>query len=141
MRRESGRSIDTKPSGPQDKEVKRLPLFLLLIGVMFGLATQLPAQAFAGSTRAMAAAGMAQNERASMLDCKSAPAKKTPSAPCKCGVVGCLMTTSGAAILLPDGSALAGASVASKLARPFASLANLRGRSTVPEPEPPSFLI
>lgn len=122
--------------------MKRLPLFVLLIGVIVGLMAQLPTPVFAAPTRAIATAAMAQNDMASMPDCTSAMAKKTSPAPRKCGMVGCLaMTTSGVAMLLPGGSELAGASVASKLARPTSPLANLRGRSTVPEPEPPSVLI
>lgn len=119
--------------------MKRLPLLLLLIGIIVGLTAQLPASALAAPMRATAATGIAQNSVASMPDCKSGTPKKASPAPCKCGMAGCIaMMTSGVAMLRPEGLAFADASVASKLARPTAPSASLRGRSTAPEPEPPS---
>jgi hypothetical protein len=129
-------------SGLQGINVKRLPLLLLLIGVIFGLIVQLPEPVFAAQVHAEPAVEMAQNSMASMPDCKSAMPRKSSSAPCKCGTVGCLaMTSSGATMLLADAPALADASVAAKLAPPVSPVAHLRGRSTVPEPEPPSLLV
>lgn len=76
--------------------MKRLSLFLLLIGVMVGLAVQQPAQALAAPAGAMDMAAMATSDMATMPDCMSAMAKDTAHKPCKCGLAGCIaMMASG----------------------------------------------
>jgi hypothetical protein len=119
--------------------VKRLPLILLLLGVVLGLSAQLPSQALAASAREMVHAGSAQNGMASMHGCKESMPKKAASTPCKCDLAGCIaMTASGMAMLHPDISSFAAASISSRLVRPTASVLALRGRSPAPDPEPPS---
>jgi hypothetical protein len=121
--------------------VKRLLLLLLSIGVILGL-TALPATVFAASMHSMTARVMVKTDMASMPDCQTQISKKASSAPCKCGFAGCIaMAVSGITMLLPDNSSIARSSTVSKCAGPIGPSANLRGRSTVPEPEPPSFLI
>ena len=116
--------------------MKHVPFFLLLIGVIVGLTVQLPEPVFAAPVHA----GAAKHDMASTPDCKARMPKNASSELCKCGKAGCIaMTTSGVAMLLPDSSSFAGKSAASKLAQPVSLSTKLRGRSTVPEPEPPSF--
>lgn len=122
--------------------MKRLFLFLMLIGVMVGLAAQQPAQALAAPTGAMDMAAMATSDMASMPDCMSAMEKDAAHKPCKCGAAGCIaMMASGGPMMLSDASIVLRAAARSDRDEQIGIFAALRGRSTAPEPEPPSILI
>ena len=122
--------------------MKRLSLFLMLIGVMVGLAVQQPAQALAAPAGAMDMAEMASSDMASMPDCMSAMEKDAAHKPCKCGLAGCIaMMASGGSMMLSDASMVLQAAARSDRDEQTGIFAALRGRSTAPEPEPPSTLI
>ncbi len=122
--------------------VKRLSLFLMLIGVIVGLAIQQPAQALAAPAGAMDMAAMATSDMASMPDCMSAAEKNAVHKPCKCGFAGCIvMMASGGSMMLSDPSIVLQAAARSDRDEQIGIFAALRGRSTAPEPEPPSILI
>jgi len=122
--------------------VKRLSLFLLLIGVLIGLAAQQPAQALAAPAGAMDMASMAAGDMASMPDCTASIQKDAAHKPCKCGLAGCIaMMASGGPMMLSDTSMVLIAAGRSDREEQIGLAAPLRGRSTAPEPEPPSALI
>lgn len=122
--------------------MKRLSLFLLLIFVMVGLAAQQPAQALAAPAGAMDMAAMATSHIASMPDCMSAMEKDAAHKPCKCGLAGCIaMMASGGPMMLSDTSMVLQAAARSDRDEQIGIFAALSGRSTAPEPEPPSTLI
>ncbi len=121
--------------------MKRLSLFLLLIGAMIGLAAQQPAQALAAPAGAMDMASMAASDMASMPDCMTSIEKDAAHKPCKCGLAGCIaMMASGGPMMLSDTSMALLAAVRSDRDEQIGLAAALRGRSTAPEPEPPSLL-
>lgn len=121
--------------------MKRLFLSLFLFGAMIGLAAQQPAQALAAPAGAMNMASMAASDMASMPDCMAATEKDASPKPCKCGLAGCIaMMASGGPMMLSETSMLLAASVRSDRDEHVGISAALRGRSTAPEPEPPSFL-
>ena len=122
--------------------MKRLAHLLLLIGVIVGLAMQQPAVALAAPMSSMDVVTMSDSDMAAMPDCMAAMQKDAGEKPCKCGMAGCIaMMASGAALMLADGPALIAASNASKRNERIGISPVLRGRSTAPEPEPPSALI
>ena len=122
--------------------MKRLFLFLMLIGVMVGLAVQQPAEALAAPAGAMDMAAMATSDMASMPDCMSAMEKDAAHKPCKCGLAGCIaMMASGGPMMLSATSMSLIAAGQSDRDERMGLFAALRGRSTAPEPEPPSNLI
>lgn len=122
--------------------MKRLSLFLLLIGVMIGLAAQQPAQALAAPAGTMDMASMAASDMASMPNCMAAIEKDATHKPCKCGLAGCIaMMASGGPMMLSDTSMALLAAVRSDRDEQIGLAAALRGRSTAPEPEPPATLI
>lgn len=122
--------------------VKRLSLFLLLIGVMIGLAVQQPAQALAAPAGAMDMASMATSDMASIPDCMASAQKNAAHKPCKCGLAGCIaMMASGGPMMLSATSMPLIAAGQSDRDEKMGLFAALRGRSTAPEPEPPSNLI
>ncbi|WP_454888048.1 hypothetical protein [Sphingomonas oryzagri] len=122
--------------------MKRLSLFLLLIGVMIGLAVQQPAQAIAAPAGAMDMASMAASDMASMPDCMASVQKDAAHKPCKCGLAGCIaMMASGGPMMLSETSMALVAAGRSDRDEQIGLAAALRGRSTAPEPEPPSTLI
>ena len=119
----------------------RLFLSLLLFGLMIGLAAQQPAQALAAPAGAMDMASMAANDMASMPDCMAAIKKDASHKPCKCGLAGCIaMMASGGSMMLSETSMVLAASGRSDRDEHIGISAALRGRSTAPEPEPPSLL-
>lgn len=121
--------------------MKRLSLFLLLIGVIVGLVAQQPAQAFAVPPGAMDMAVMSESDMASMPDCMPSVGQHPTHAPCKCGVAGCIaMIALGVPMLLAEGPLPFPAAIASERDGRIGTSAELRGRSTAPEPEPPSIL-
>ncbi|WP_010219231.1 hypothetical protein [Sphingomonas sp. PAMC 26621] len=122
--------------------MKRLSLFLLLIGVMIGLAAPQPAQALAAPAGAMEMAAMATSDMASMPDCMSTMDKDASHKPCKCGLAGCIaMMASGGPMMLSDASMVLRVEARSDRDEQIGIFAALRGRSTAPELEPPSTLI
>ena len=119
--------------------VKRASLLLLLFCVVLGLAVQLPAQAFAAQ---VGTADMAASDMSSTPDCMAAMQKDANHMPCKCDMPGCIaMMSSGAPIMLADGSMPITVSIASERNLRIGISPVLRGRSIAPEPEPPSVLI
>ncbi len=121
--------------------MKRLSILILLLGVVIGLAMQQPAQALAAPTGAMDMAAMSSDDMAAMPDCMAAMQKDATKTPCKCGMAGCIaMMASGAPMMLADGSIPIAVSIASERDDRIGISAALRGRSTAPEPEPPSTL-
>lgn len=103
---------------------------------------QQPAQALALPTGAMDMAAIAGSDMASMPDCMAEMQKDASGTPSKCGVAGCIaMMASGAPMMLADGQISIAASIASERNERIGTSAFLRGRSTAPEPEPPSALI
>ncbi|MEG3178657.1 hypothetical protein U1872_20680 [Sphingomonas sp. RB3P16] len=122
--------------------MKRLFLFLMLIGVTVGLAVQQPAQALAAPESSMDMAAMATSDMASTPDCMSAAEKDAAHKPCKCGFAGCIaMMASGGSMILSDASMVLQAAARSDRDEQIGLFPALRGRSTPPEPEPPSTLI
>ncbi len=122
--------------------MKRLSIFLILIGVVVGLAMQQPAQALAAPMGAMDMTAMAGSDMASMPDCMASMRKDATKSPCKCGMAGCIaMMASGSPMMLADGADPIAVSIASERDERIGISAALRGRSTAPEPEPPSALI
>lgn len=122
--------------------MKRLFLFLVMIGVMVGLAAQQPAQALAAPAGAMDMASMATSDTASMPDCMSAMEKDAARKPCKCGLAGCIaMMAAGGPMMLSDASMVLQAAARSDRDEQIGLFPALQGRSTPPEPEPPSTLI
>jgi len=120
--------------------VKHLFLFLLLVGIVVGLTLQ-PTQALAGPMGMMPMA-TAHGSTAAMHDCTAAKSKSSTPAPCKCGIAGCLaMMSSDAPMMRANGMAPAGTwDRSSAVEHHFVSTV-LSGRTTTPEPEPPSALI
>lgn len=120
--------------------MKRLSIMLLLIGVIVGLAGR-PVQAVTPPMAAMSMAKMSQADMAAMPDCMAKMSKEVDHKPCKCGMGGCIaMMASGVSFMLADGtSAIAPAGAGKRMDRPSA-IAALHGRSTAPEPEPPTLL-
>lgn len=133
--------IDTVSARPQDISVKRLATFLLLIGAVIGIAVQ-PAQALAPAMATMSMAQMSQAAMATMPDCTEEVGKDATPKPCKCGMAGCIaMMAAGVPFMLVDASSSLVAPIASERQDRTMAAAKLRGRSTAPEPEPPSILI
>ncbi|URW75851.1 hypothetical protein M9980_01045 [Sphingomonas donggukensis] len=121
--------------------MKRFATFLLLIGVVIGIAVQ-PAQALTPAMATMSMAQMSQAAMATMPDCTEAMSRDATPKPCKCGMAGCVaMMAAGAPFMLGDSSSAFSAPLASERQNGLAVVATLRGRSTPPEPEPPSILI
>ncbi len=121
--------------------MKRFATLLLFIGVIFGLTAQQPAQALASPMLQMDMAAMPQTDMAAMPDCMASMAKDATHKPCKCGLAGCLaMTASGATMMLAVGSVPPTVVVARDRLDHAAIVPALHGRSTAPEPEPPSTL-
>lgn len=119
--------------------VKRLATFLLLFCVTLGLAAQQPAQAFPPPIGQMNMAAMAQIDMSAMPDCMASMAKDATHKPCKCGLAGCLaMMASGATMMLAAGSAPPTVLIARDRLDHATTVPRLRGRSTAPEPKPPS---
>lgn len=122
--------------------MKRLSLFFLLIGIVVGFAVQQPAQALGAPMGGMDMASMSESEMASMPDCMASAQKDADQKPCKCGMARCIaMMASGAPMMLADASMVLAASVRSERDEHIGISAALRGRSTAPEPEPPTILI
>lgn len=122
--------------------MKRPLLFLMLIGVFLGLVAHQPAQALAAPMGSMNMTSLSANAMASMPECMPAMKKDATQTPCKCGLAGCIaMMASGTPMMLPDGQVAIGALIASERVVQIAASAVLQGRSTAPEPEPPSPLI
>ena len=122
--------------------MKRLFLFLMLICVMVGLAVQQPAQALAAPAGAMDMASMTTSDMASTPDCMSAMQKRSAQKPRKCGLAGCIaMMASGGPMMLSDASMALQAAARSDRDDRIGLFPALHGRSTPPEPEPPSILI
>lgn len=121
--------------------MKRLATFLLLIGVMIGIAIQ-PAQSLTPTMATMSMAQMSQAAMATMPDCTESMSNDATPKPCKCGMAGCVaMMAAGAPFMLGDASSALAAPVAGERQDGLAIVAALRGRSTVPEAEPPTALI
>lgn len=120
--------------------MKRIATLLLLLGVIVGLAGR-PVQAATPPMAAMSMAKMSQTDTAAMPDCMAKMSKDVDHKPCKCGMGGCIaMMASGVSFMLADGtSAIAPADAGKRMDRPSA-IAPLHGRSTAPEPEPPTTL-
>ncbi len=119
--------------------MKRLSLLLLMIGVVIGLAMPLPAQAFAGPIGQMNMTAMARSDMASMPDCAAQVHRNATHAPCKCGLAECIaMMASGAPMMLAGGTAMIIVSPRSERDERIGTSIALRGRSTAPEPEPPT---
>lgn len=119
--------------------MKRLSILLLLIGVVVGLAMQQPAQAFAAPMAHMDMTAMAGSDMASMPACLAEMQRNATHTPCKCGMAECIaMTASGTPMMLADGSAMITVSAPSERDERIGTSLALRGRSTAPEPEPPS---
>jgi hypothetical protein len=116
--------------------VRRVAILVLMFCVTVGFAVQQPAQALAGPTGMTA---MSADDVASMPDCMDAMQKdKTPSR-CKCGLAGCIaMMASSAPIMLAGGQAVIGVAAKSESDPPIGVSRTLRGRSTAPEPDPPT---
>lgn len=126
---------------PQDRSVRRLATFLLLIGVMIGIAIQ-PAQALPPPMSTMSMAQMSRAAMATMPDCTEEVSKDATSKPRKCGMAGCIaMMAAGAPFMLGEALSALAAPVAGEQQDRLAIIAALRGRSTAPEPEPPTALI
>ena len=132
--------IDTPREGPQDHVVKRIATLLLFFGLIFGLASHQPTHALASPMPQMDMTAMPDG-MAAMPDCVAAMTKDVTNKPCKCGLAGCIaMMTWGVSILLPDGS-MAPTLIAERGQPDHPTIvAVLHGRSTAPEPEPPSIL-
>ncbi len=119
--------------------MKRLSIILLLIGVVLGLAMSPPAQAFAAPIGAMDMTAISGSDMASMPACAAQMQRNATHTPCKCGLAECIaMMASGAPMILAGGSALVIASAASERDERVGLSLALRGRSTTPEPEPPT---
>lgn len=119
--------------------MKRLATFLLLIGVVIGIAVQ---PALTPATAAMSMAQMSQAAMTTMPDCMEEVGKDATPKPCKCGMAGCIaMMAAGAPLMLADVSAALTVPLTGERQDGLAVVATLRGRSTAPEPEPPSILI
>ena len=130
--------IDSFVGDPQDIDVKRLAALLLLLGVVCGLTVR-PARALALPMAAMDMTSMAGAEMTAMPDCMASTAKDVAHKSCKCGIVGCIaMMASGASLMLADASPPLGTVIVGERQDHVAVVAALRGRSTAPEPEPPS---
>lgn len=120
--------------------MKRIATLLLLLGVIVGLAGR-PVQAMTPPMAAMSMAKMSQADMAAMPDCMAKMSKDADQKPCKCGMGGCVaMMASGASFMLAGGTtAIAPTPASKRLDRP-SDMAALHGRSTPPEPEPPTLL-
>ena len=119
--------------------MKRLSVLLLLIGVVVGLAIQQPAQAFAAPMGQMDMTAMAGSDMASKPACLAKMQRNATDAPCKCGMAECIaMMAAGAPMMLADGSAMITFSAPSERDERIGTSLALRGRSTAPEPEPPT---
>lgn len=116
-------------------------LLLLLLGVVAGLTLQ-STQALAGSMGMMPMATAQGSDMAAMHDCKAATPKDASPAPCKCGIAGCLaMMASDAPVLRADGAVPIAVRANSRAVEHHFGSTVLSGRTTTPEPEPPSALI
>lgn len=122
---------------PQDIPVKRLATFLILIGVVIGIAVQ-PTQALTPAMATMSMARMSQTAMATMPDCMESMSKDATPRPCKCGMAGCIAMMAGASFMLVGASSSLAVPVASQRQDRTMVVAKLHGRSTAPEPEPPS---
>lgn len=118
--------------------MKRLPLLLLLIGALLGLAAQAPAKALAPSAEAKVAAAMA-----AMPDCMEKMDQSAPDRPCGCTKADCIAAMLGAApVFTPTAPVGASGEHAVAAVRPVAArVAALVGRDLGPEPPPPNRLI
>jgi len=128
-------SIDSNVPTTQTNNVKRITLLLLLFSAMIGLAAQAPASVLAPmmpSTQQMGAA--------SMHECKASMAKGATHKRCACTMTDCATLTAGAATLGNGTPALADAGASDRLEHDSLH-AVLHGRSTGPEPDPPTHLI
>lgn len=122
--------------------MKRLATFLLLFCVTLGLAAQQPAQALAPPMGQMDMAPTVHMDMAGMPDCMATMANDAAPKPCKCGLAGCLaMMASGSSMMLAADPVTPGAVNASEPQDHVTVVTALRGRSTAPEPEPPTVLI
>lgn len=131
--------IDSLPDGPQDNQVKRLSILLMLFGVFVGLAMQQPAQAFAAPMGHMDLTTITGSNMASMPACVAEMQRNAAHTPCKCGLAECIaMMASGAPMMLADGSPIITVSASSERDERIGTSLALRGRSTAPEPEPPT---
>jgi hypothetical protein len=120
--------------------VKRLATLMLLLGVLVGMSA-LPLQANAAPMAGMSMAKMTQADMSAMPDCVASRAKDAKQKPCKCGMGGCLaMMASGASFMLADGASASFHAVSGKRLVHASVTATLHGRSTTPEPEPPTLL-
>lgn len=120
--------------------MKRIATLLLLLGVIVGLTGQ-PVQAMTPPMAAMNMAKMSQADMAAMPDCIAKMSKDAEHKPCKCGMGGCIaMMASGVSFMLADGMSTIAPAAASKRTDRPSPIAALRGRSTAPEPEPPTLL-
>lgn len=132
-----GSSIDSNPGRPHGNNVKHLFLLLLLLGVVAGL-TLHPTQALAGPMGVMPMA-TAHGSTAVVHDCMAAKSKDATPASCKCGIAACLaMMASDAPIMRVDGVVPIGAWPSTGAVEHHFVSTVLSGRTTAPEPEPPS---
>ena len=121
--------------------MQRIATLLFCFGIIFGLSLLQPALAFASPTSSMDMAAMSQADMSAMPDCMASMMKHSTPKPCKCGLAGCIaMMTSGVSMMLADGSAPLPFVIARAQFEHAAIVAALHGRSTAPEPEPPSIL-
>lgn len=118
--------------------MKRLVLFLMLIGAMLGVAAQAPARALAPMAETRVSAAMA-----SMPDCMDKMDHKAPGKPCGCTKADCIAAMFGAAqAFMPTASTGSLRALAVSAVRPIASrIAPLVGQNLGPEPPPPNRLI
>ncbi|MES2095917.1 MAG: hypothetical protein V4459_04095 [Pseudomonadota bacterium] len=122
--------------------MKRFATFLLLLCVTLGLAAQQPAGATSAPMATMDMASMSKADMTAMPDCMAAMSKDVDHKPCKCGLGGCIaMMSSGAAMMLPNEPEAPISIAAGERLDHLSGVQRLRGRATVPEPEPPSVLI
>lgn len=116
--------------------MKHLSTLILLIGVIVGLAIQQPAKAFAAP---METAAMTGSIMASMPACAAGMRRDASHTPRKCGIADCIaMMASSTPLMLGDGSAMIMIPALSEHDERIGTSLALRGRSTVPEPEPPT---
>lgn len=122
--------------------MNRLPLFLLLIGVIVSLMAQQPTQTFAVPSAAISIPVMSQSDMASMPHCMPVAGQQPTQTPRKCGVAGCIaMMTSGVPLIPADQIAAMPVAASAADNEYMGIFETLHGRTTVPELEPPSILI
>lgn len=134
-------SVDSHSGRPHGSNVKHVFLLLLLLGAVAGLTLQ-PAQALVGPLGAIPMATAIGGDMAAMHDCHGATPKDATPAPCKCGIAGCLaMMASDAPMMRAEGMVPITGWASSRNVEHHLALTVLSGRTTTPEPEPPSALI